>query len=67
MDICSIVLGFVIKIIKIFVGSWATGILPSSWIIIMTFLLALLLGLFKRRNDLLAVIVSTLIKKQKIN
>ncbi len=50
VDICSIALGFVIRV---FVGSWATGILLSSWIIIMTFLLALFLGLSKRRNDLL--------------
>lgn len=48
IDITIVALGFVIRL---FVGSLVTDIVLSHWIIIMTFLLALLLVLGKRKND----------------
>jgi 4-hydroxybenzoate polyprenyltransferase len=50
IDIFSIALGFVLRVMA---GSFAVGLQPSSWIIIMTFLLSLLLAIGKRRDDLL--------------
>jgi len=40
-------------IIRLYVGSVSTGIENSHWIILTTFLLALLLGIGKRRDDLI--------------
>jgi 4-hydroxybenzoate polyprenyltransferase len=48
LDVMIISIGFVLRI---FVGGMATGIELSEWIIIMTFLLALLLAFAKRRDD----------------
>lgn len=50
VDVVVISLGFVIRL---FVGSAATDIYLSHWIIIMTFLLALFLAFAKRRDDIL--------------
>ncbi|PXV67525.1 4-hydroxybenzoate polyprenyltransferase [Dysgonomonas alginatilytica] len=50
IDITIVAIGFVIRL---FIGSIATGIELSHWIIILTFLLALLLVLGKRRNDVI--------------
>lgn len=50
VDITIIASGFVIRL---FVGSIATNIMLSHWIIIMTFLLAIFLSLAKRRDDVL--------------
>ena len=50
VDVIIISLGF---IIRIFLGSAATDIYLSHWIIIMTFLLALFLAFAKRRDDIL--------------
>lgn len=50
VDLISIAVGFVLRV---FAGGSASGITPSHWIVIMTFLLALFLGLAKRRDDLL--------------
>ncbi len=50
VDVIVISIGFVIRI---FLGSAATGVFLSHWIIIMTFLLALFLAFAKRRDDLL--------------
>jgi decaprenyl-phosphate phosphoribosyltransferase len=50
IDVTIISLGF---IIRIFLGSVATGVYLSHWIIIMTFLLALFLAFAKRRDDVL--------------
>ena len=49
IDIFIIAIGFVIRL---FVGSVVTNIKLSTWIILMTFLLALFLALAKRRDDL---------------
>lgn len=50
VDVVIISLGF---IIRIFLGSAATNVFLSHWIIIMTFLLALFLAFAKRRDDIL--------------
>jgi len=50
VDIMIIASGFVLRL---FIGSAVTGITLSSWIVIMTFLLALFIALAKRRDDLL--------------
>lgn len=50
LDISIVAIGFVIRV---FVGGLVTDTPLSQWIIIMTFLLALLLALGKRRDDVL--------------
>ncbi len=50
LDVVIIAIGFVLRL---FVGSVATGIPLSMWIVIMTFLLALFMALAKRRDDVL--------------
>lgn len=50
VDVCILALGFVLRII---IGGEATGIVPSHWLVMMTFLLTLLLSLAKRRDDVL--------------
>ena len=49
IDISIISLGFVLRL---FVGSIVAGVPLSSWIVIMTFLLALFIALAKRRDDM---------------
>jgi decaprenyl-phosphate phosphoribosyltransferase len=50
VDITIIAIGFVLRL---FIGSFVTGVLLSKWIVIMTFLLALFLALAKRRDDVI--------------
>ncbi len=50
LDICIIAIGFVIRL---FAGAEAIGVTLSSWIVMMTFLLALFLAIAKRRDDVL--------------
>lgn len=50
LDVNIIAIGFVLRL---FVGSIATGIILSEWIIVMTFLLALFMAFAKRRDDVL--------------
>ena len=50
LDVSCIATGFVLRL---FAGSEATGIELSSWIITLTFLLALFLALAKRRDDVI--------------
>lgn len=50
IDISAIATGF---IIRVFAGGLAADVLPSHWLIIMTYLLALFLALAKRRDDLI--------------
>lgn len=50
IDVAIISLGFVLRL---FVGSFVTGVPLSMWIVVMTFLLALFLALAKRRDDVL--------------
>ncbi|RHJ84376.1 UbiA prenyltransferase family protein [Parabacteroides sp. AM08-6] len=48
VDVFILAVGFVLRIV---VGSVATGIVLSHWIVLMTFLLALFLAFAKRRDD----------------
>ncbi len=50
LDVTIIAIGFVLRL---FIGSVASDIPLSKWIVIMTFLLALFLALAKRRDDVL--------------
>jgi len=50
IDVVIIAIGF---ILRLFVGATVTGITLSSWIVIMTFLLALFMALAKRRDDII--------------
>lgn len=50
VDVTIIAVGFVLRL---FVGSFVTGVPLSMWIVLMTFLLALFLALAKRRDDVL--------------
>jgi decaprenyl-phosphate phosphoribosyltransferase len=48
VDVFILSFGFVLRILA---GSAATGIIASHWLVLMTFLLALLLAFAKRRDD----------------
>lgn len=50
VDVCVIAFGFVLRVLA---GGYATSILPSRWLVLMTFLLTLFLSLAKRRDDVL--------------
>ena len=62
-DVFIIATGFVLRL---FVGSIATDIFLSQWIIIMTFLLALFLAFAKRRDDVLILKQSGKIMRKSI-
>jgi len=49
IDVCTIALGFVIRL---FIGSIASNVYLSNWIVTLTFLLSLFLAFSKRRDDL---------------
>lgn len=55
IDICILSLGFVFRI---FAGGVATGIVISHWLVMMTFLLTLFMGVAKRRDDVLRMITT---------
>ncbi len=55
VDVCVLALGFVLRILA---GSAATGVLASHWIVLMTFLLALLLAFAKRRDDVVRMMAT---------
>jgi decaprenyl-phosphate phosphoribosyltransferase len=48
VDVSLIALGF---LLRVFAGGAATGVAVSQWLIVMTFLLALILGFAKRRGE----------------
>ena len=50
IDVCIISFGFVLRILA---GGMATDIVPSQWLVMMTFLLTLFLSFAKRRDDVL--------------
>ena len=50
VDVVVLSIGFVLRIMA---GSAATAIVPSQWLVLMTFLLTLLMGFAKRRDDVL--------------
>ncbi|MCH5311435.1 MAG: decaprenyl-phosphate phosphoribosyltransferase [Prevotella sp.] len=50
IDVCVITIGFVLRILA---GGFATEVVVSHWLILMTFLLTLFLSLAKRRDDVI--------------
>lgn len=62
VDVSCIATGFVFRL---FIGAIVTSVDLSIWIVILTFLLALFLGLAKRRDDLL-IFVDTGEKMRKV-
>ena len=50
LDVNIIAIGFVLRLIA---GTVVTDILPSIWILLITYLLALFLGIAKRRSDVI--------------
>ena len=50
IDVCIVAMGFVLRIVA---GGYATDIVLSRWIVMMTFLLTLFLSFTKRRDDVL--------------
>ena len=50
LDVTIIAIGFVLRL---FMGAVVTGIALSHWIVMVTFMLALFMGLAKRRDDVL--------------
>lgn len=55
VDVCVLSFGFVLRILA---GSAATGIVASHWLVMMTFLLALLLSFAKRRDDVVKMLAT---------
>lgn len=50
VDVCIIATGFVLRLLA---GGFATEVVLSKWIVLMTFLLTLFLSLAKRRDDVI--------------
>lgn len=55
IDVCIVSLGFVLRVLA---GGYATGIPISQWAILLTFVLALVLALGKRRGELVNAQIS---------
>lgn len=55
IDVCIIAIGFVLRVLA---GGYITGILVSQWAILLTFVLALVLAIGKRRGELINAQVS---------
>ncbi len=55
VDVCVLASGFVLRILA---GSAATGVIASHWLVMMTFLLALLLSFAKRRDDVIRMMTT---------
>ncbi len=50
VDVCVVAFGFVLRILA---GGFASEVMPSHWLVIMTFLLTLFMSFAKRRDDVL--------------
>ena len=50
VDVFIVAIGFVLRV---FAGAFCINILPSNWIVVITFLLALFLAFAKRRNEII--------------
>ncbi len=50
VDVCIVAFGFVLRIMA---GGFACEVMPSNWLVIMTFLLTLFMSFAKRRDDVL--------------
>ena len=50
VDVCVVAFGFVLRILA---GGFASEVMPSNWLVLMTFLLTLFMSFAKRRDDVL--------------
>ena len=64
VDVFIIAVGFVLRI---FVGGFATGVVLSQWIVLMTFLLALFLAFAKRRDDVVIYEDTGVLARKNVN
>ena len=64
VDMFIIAVGFVLRI---FVGGFATGVVLSQWIVLMTFLLALFLAFAKRRDDVVIYEDTGVLARKNVN
>ena len=64
VDVFIIAVGFVLRI---FVGGFATGVMLSQWIVLMTFLLALFLAFAKRRDDVVIYEDTGVLARKNVN
>lgn len=64
VDVFIISVGFVLRI---FVGGFATGVVLSQWIVLMTFLLALFLAFAKRRDDVVIYEDTGVLARKNVN
>ena len=64
VDVFIIAVGFVLRI---FVGGFATDIILSQWIVLMTFLLALFLAFAKRRDDVVIYEDTGVLARKNVN
>lgn len=64
IDVFIISIGFVLRVV---VGGFATCIMLSHWIILMTFLLALFLALAKRRDDVILYAEKGVLMRRNVN
>ena len=64
VDVFIIALGFVLRVL---IGGWATGIVLSHWLILMTFLLALFLAFAKRRDDVVMYENTGVMARRNVN
>ncbi|MCD9856351.1 decaprenyl-phosphate phosphoribosyltransferase [Epilithonimonas sp. JDS] len=55
VDICIIAIGFVLRVLA---GGYVTGIIVTNWAILLTFVLALVLAIGKRRGELINAQIS---------
>ena len=55
IDVCIIAVGFVLRVLA---GGYVTGIFISQWAILLTFVLALVLAIGKRRGELINAQIS---------
>lgn len=55
VDICIIAVGFVLRVLA---GGYVTGIIVTNWAILLTFILALVLAIGKRRGELINAQIS---------
>ena len=64
VDVFIIAVGFVLRI---FVGGFATGVVLSQWIVLMTFLLALFLAFAKRRDEVVIYEDTGVLARKNVN
>ena len=64
VEVFIISVGFVLRI---FVGGFATGVVLSQWIVLMTFLLALFLAFAKRRDDVVIYEDTGVLARKNVN